>query len=76
MILLRDRTFAAKKDDRESVPEDIMRKVEETGVIQQDREGRWGIINKRKKVWWTSRYQTRDKALSALRGYQAHKHGG
>lgn len=74
MILLRSKEFSAKKDNREDVPEDIMAKVEKTGVVQQDREGRWRIINKRKKKFWSSHYTSKESALAGLRGYFHNKH--
>ena len=74
MILLRNKTFAV--DNREDVPDDIMKKVEESGVIQQDHNGDWRIINKRKKKFWDAHYKDKASAKGALAGYHMHKHGG
>ena len=71
MILLRRKEFSI--DNRETVPEDIMSKVEKSGVIQQDREGRWRIINKDKKKFWTAKYKSKESAEAGLRGYFASK---
>lgn len=43
MIVLRNKSFA----EREKVPDDIMEKVERTGVIQQDREEDGVLLIKR-----------------------------
>lgn len=73
MIILRNKEFA-KKDDREDVPSDIMEKAWKTGVVQQDREGRWRIINRQKKKFWNAIYTSREKAEAGLRGYYSNKH--
>lgn len=74
MIILRNKSFASKVDDREKVPDDILEKANRTGVVQQDREGRWRIINRKKGVYWSSHYTSKEKASAALRGYYANKH--
>lgn len=71
MIILRSKMFS---DDREKVPEDILEKAKRNGVVQQDREGRWRIINRKKGVYWDSHYESKEKASAALRGYYANKH--
>ena len=71
MILLRRKEFST--DNRETVPDDITSKVEKSGVIQQDREGRWRIINKDKKKFWTAKYKSKESAEAGLRGYFASK---
>lgn len=71
MIILRNKIFS---DDREKVPDDIMEKVERTGVVQQDREGKWRIVNKRKKVFWKQVYSSKENGLQALKAYHSSKH--
>ena len=73
MIILRNKEFA-KKDDREDVPSDIMEKAWKTGVVQQDREGRWRIINRQKKKYWRQKYSSKEKGLAALAAYHSNKH--
>lgn len=63
-----------KKDTREDVPQDILDKAYRTGVVQQDREGRWRIVSRQKKKYWTPKYESKEKAQNALKAYQASKH--
>lgn len=63
-----------KRDNREKVPEDILEKAKTGGVVQQDREGQWRIINRKKGVYWNSVYKDKTSAESALRAYWANKH--
>ena len=51
-----------------------LEKAKVSGVIQRRPDnGKWGIIAIQKKLWWSASYDTREKALNALRAYQAHK---
>ncbi len=70
MIVLRNKSFA----EREKVPDDIMEKVERTGVIQQDREGRWRIINKKKREFWSQVYPSKERSKAALAAFHANRH--
>lgn len=73
MIILRDKTFSTK-ENREKVPEDILEKANKGGVVQQDREGRWRIINRKKGVYWNSHYNSKESAEKSLKAYWANKH--
>ena len=70
--------FAAKKDDREIVPKDIAEKGRKEGVIQKDKNGKWGIISYKANPprWWDPRWDTKEAATKALEAYHARKHGG
>ena len=76
VVLLRGpkKRLFSKVDNREDVPEDIMEKVERTGVIQQDREGKWRIINKKKKKFWDVHFDSKESAQRGLRGFFHAKH--
>lgn len=60
---------------REKVPESILKKSMENGVIQKDENGVWRIINRQKGVYWNAHYKTKEDAQAALKAYQANKHG-
>ena len=64
------------KQDREIVPADIAEKAKKDGVVQKRKDGKWGIISFKTKpaTWWSSSYDTKKDAESALRGYWANKH--
>ena len=57
---------------REKVPDSILKKSMEDGVIQKDENGVWRIINRQKGVYWNSHYKTKEDALKSLRAYQTH----
>lgn len=62
------------KDIREDVPSDIMAKVNSgDGVVQQDHNGDWRIINKRKGKFWSQKYTSRNNAEKSLAAYHANK---
>ena len=65
-----------KGQNREVVPADIAKKGREEGVVQQDKDGNWRIISYRTNppTFWTTHYETKEKAEAALRAYQANKH--
>ena len=59
---------------RMPVSKEDLEKAKLSGVIQRRPDnGKWGIIAIQKKLWWSASYDTREKALNALRAYQAHK---
>ena len=60
---------------REKVPDSILKKSMEDGVIQKDENGVWRIINRQKGVYWNSHYKTKEDAQAGLKAYQANKHG-
>ncbi len=70
------------KQDREVVPDDIVKKVKEgDGVIQKDHNGDWRIISMKTKTnksgkpeFWDARYDSKASASKALGGYFANKH--
>ena len=61
-------------DNREKVPDDILEKAKKDGVVQQDREGRWRIINRKKGVYWSSVFKSKESGQAALRAYWSNKH--
>lgn len=60
--------------DREKVPEKILKKAKEDGVIQKDSDGNWRIISMKSGEYWNAKYSSREKAESALSAYHANKH--
>jgi len=70
------------KQDREVVPDDIVKKVKEgDGVIQKDHNGNWRIISMKTKTnksgkpeFWDAKYDSKEAASKALGGYFANKH--
>lgn len=62
---------------REVVPKKIARKAEKRGVVQQDSQGRWRIINMNgpggQPVYWKPIYKSRESAENCLRAYQSGK---
>jgi hypothetical protein len=62
------------KRNRLPVSKDDLEKAEISGVVQKHPSGDWGIIAKQKKLWWSSTYDTREKAEAALRAYHAGRH--
>ena len=61
-------------DNREKVPDDILEKANRDGVVQQDRNGVWRIVNRKKKVFWDAHYTSKEAAERGLRGYFHNKH--
>ena len=59
---------------REKVPDSILKKSMEDGVIQKDENGVWRIINRQKAAYWNAHYKTKEDALKSLRAYQANRH--
>lgn len=61
-------------EDRMPVSAADMRKAETDGVVQRRPDGKWGIIAKRKRLWWSAGYDSRESAEAALRAYHAGRH--
>ena len=61
-------------EERMPVSAADMRKAETDGVVQRRPDGKWGIIAKRKRLWWTAGYDSRETAEAALRAYHAGRH--
>ena len=61
-------------EERMPVSAADMRKAETDGVVQKRPDGKWGIIAKRKRLWWTAGYDSRESAEAALRAYHAGRH--
>lgn len=72
--LLHPQAKSSLFSEREKVPDDIMEKVEKSGVVQQDREGRWRIINKKKREFWNQIYSSKERGQAALAAYHANRH--
>ena len=70
---LKRKTFSIKKDNREDVPAELLKKAEKDGVIQEY-DGSWRIISLKAKKFWDAHYKSRESASEALRAYQANKH--
>ena len=65
------------KQDREVVPDDIVKKVKEgDGVIQKDHNGDWRIVSMKTNppTFWNAHYDSKALASKALGGYFANKH--
>ncbi len=70
------------KQDREVVPDDIVKKVKEgDGVIQKDHNGDWRIISMKTKTnksgkeeFWPSKFKTKAQAKQQLEAYNCNKH--
>lgn len=65
------------KQDREIVPDDIVKKVKEgDGVIQKDHNGDWRIVSMKTNppTFWDAHYDSKASASKALGGYFANKH--
>lgn len=60
-------------DDREDANPELIEKAKTSGVIQKV-GNYWRIVSIKKGKLWNAKYQTREKAAAALRGYQANKH--
>ena len=60
--------------DRMPVSSADMRKAETDGVVQRRPDGKWGIIAKKKRLWWSAGYDSRESAEAALRAYHAGRH--
>lgn len=73
IFILKRKTFSTKKDNREDVPAELLKKAEKDGVIQEY-DGSWRIISLKAKKFWDAHYQSKDSAEKALRAYQANKH--
>lgn len=67
---------AEKVYSEERMPVSIadMRKAETEGVVQKRPDGKWGIIAKKKRLWWSAGYDSRESAEAALRAYHAGRH--
>ena len=61
-------------EERMSVSATDMRKAETDGVVQRRPDGKWGIIAKKKRLWWSAGYDSRESAEAALRAYHAGRH--
>ena len=60
--------------ERMPVSSSDMRKAETEGVVQRRPDGKWGIIAKKKRLWWSAGYDSRESAEAALRAYHAGRH--
>ena len=71
-----DKAAEALYSDNERMPVSAadMRKAETDGVVQRRPDGKWGIIAKRKRLWWSAGYDSRETAEAALRAYHAGRH--
>ena len=60
---------------REEVPKKIAKKAEKSGVVQQDSEGHWRIINMHgpggKPIYWKPKYKSREAAENVLKSYHS-----
>jgi hypothetical protein len=70
-IQLKQRQYG---EERMPVSATDMRKAETDGVVQKRPDGKWGIIAKRKRLWWSAGYDSRESAEAALRAYHAGRH--
>lgn len=61
-------------EERMPVSSADMKKAETDGVVQRRPDGKWGIIAKRKRLWWSAGYDSRESAEAALRAYHAGRH--
>ena len=61
-------------EERMPVSPADMRKAETDGVVQRRPDGKWGIIAKKKRLWWSAGYDSRESAEAALRAYHAGRH--
>ena len=61
-------------ESRMPVSSTDMRKAETDGVVQRRPDGKWGIIAKKKRLWWSAGYDSKESAEAALRAYHAGKH--
>ena len=61
-------------EERMPVSATDMRKAETDGVVQRRPDGKWGIIAKKKRLWWSAGYDSRESAEAALRAYHAGRH--
>ena len=61
--------------EREVVPKKIAKKATKKGVVQQDEQGRWRIINMNgpggQPVYWKPIYKSRESAENCLKAYQS-----
>lgn len=62
---------------REIVPKKIAKKAEKKGVVQQDSEGNWRVINMHgpngQAVYWKPKYKSKESASKALQSYSMGK---
>lgn len=61
-------------EERMPVSAADMRKAETDGVVQRRPDGKWGIIAKKKRLWWSAGYDSKESAEAALRAYHAGRH--
>lgn len=66
MIIIRNKTFT----QQEKAPQWML---DEEGVIHQDTDGSWRIVNRKKGTLWNARYKSKESAQAGLRGYFANK---
>lgn len=48
-------------------------KCEDGGCIEQDSSGNWRVISNKTGKYWPAKYESKEKAQAALRGYHANK---
>ena len=62
------------KGPRQEVPKKIVRKAKKSGVIQQDSEGNWRIINMNSPqgpVYWKPKYKSKEACERVLASYHS-----
>lgn len=63
------------KGPREEVPKKVVKKAKRSGVVQQDADGNWRIINMNgpggKPVYWKPKYKSKESAENVLKSYHS-----
>ena len=65
----------APRAPREEVPKKIAKKAKRSGVVQQDSDGHWRIINTNgpegKPIYWKPKYKSKEAAENVLKSYHS-----
>lgn len=65
----------APRAPREEVPRKIAKKAKRSGVVQQDSDGHWRIINMNgpegKPIYWKPKYKSKEAAENVLKSYHS-----
>jgi hypothetical protein len=64
-----------KRNNHETVPQDIAEEGKKSGVVQKDKSGSWRIISYKTNppTFWNAHYKSKESAEASLRAYQANK---
>ncbi len=76
MIILRNKNFSDKKEEREVVDKETAERGKKEGVVQKKPNGKWGIISYKTNppTWWSGEgTDTKEESEDMLKAYHANK---